>query len=364
MKSKMIVILVVVAVVVLMALGANTMWRGKPEKLSASGTLEARNIGVGSKVGGRITKVLANEGDRVEANQLLVTFDDAELSAKVTQARGRVAQAQATVDKMMHGSRPEEIAEAQAAVVMPDGSRGYRAEEVSQAKADLARTQAEVSNADKNFKRMKQLADEGVISRQLKDDAEERLRVAQAQVQTAQHAVSAAEGRLKAAAAVQKKTERGSRREDIDFARADLMRAQGELKEMEARWLEREVRSPTAAVIEVMDVRPGDLIPANAQVAKLLESDQLFVVVYVPQTQIGSIHLGQSAQVFVDGFPKQGFPAKVEQIRQQAEFIPRNVQTKEERVHQVIGVKLRVENKDNKLRAGVSAEVSFDSEAK
>jgi multidrug resistance efflux pump len=107
-----------------------------------------------------------------------------------------------------------------------------------------------------------------------------------------------------------------------------------------------------------MDIRPGDLLPANSTVAKLLETDQLFVVVYVPQSLIGRVHLGQDAEVRVDAFDKP-FHGKVEQIRQQAEFLPRNVQTKEEREHQVVGVKLRVENPESRLRAGINADVKF-----
>jgi multidrug resistance efflux pump len=111
--------------------------------------------------------------------------------------------------------------------------------------------------------------------------------------------------------------------------------------------------------VEVLDLRPGDLIPANSPVAKLLEADQLYVIVYVPQDQIGRIRIGQSAEVKVDAFPNQDFHAVVEQIRQQAEFLPRNVQTQEERQHQVVGVKLRVQNQEGKLRAGINADVKF-----
>jgi len=124
------------------------------------------------------------------------------------------------------------------------------------------------------------------------------------------------------------------------------------------------VRAPAAAVVETMDLRPGDLLPANSPVAQLLEADQLYLMVYVPETRIGGVAIGQSAQIRVDTFPGQVFRAHVEQIRQRSEFLPRNVQTKEERVHQVIGVKLRVENPENRLRAGVSADVQFPTEMK
>ena len=177
------------------------------------------------------------------------------------------------------------------------------------------------------------------------------------------NAVAAAEGRLTAARAIADKTQRGFRAEDIAAARADLILAEGQLKEAQARWAEREVRSPAAAVVETMDLRPGDLLAKNSPVAQLLEADQLYLMVYLPETKIGLITVGQEVQVRVDSFP-QVFKAHVEQIRQRSEYLPRNVQTKEERVHQVIGVKLRVENKDNRLRAGISADVTFAAETK
>ena len=358
MKRK-ILIIAVFAFTVVLPVGAYSWFHRGDTPLTASGTLEARNINVGSREGGRVTKVLASEGDRLEANQLLVTFDDAELAARMLQARGKLEQAQANLAKMLHGSRPEEIEEAQAAGRLAGGSNGYRAEETAQSQADLARAKADLGNAQINFDRTKQLADAGVYSRQSLDDAAARLDMARAHVESVQHAVNAAEGRLLAANAVQKRTERGFREEDIASARADVTLAQGELDEAEARYAEREVRVPTAVVVEAMDIRPGDLLPPNAPLAKVLEAGQLYVMVYVPQTEIGRVHIGDKAEVSVDSFPHRTFPARVEQIRQQAEFLPRNVQTREERVHEVMGVKLRVENSSNLLRAGVNADVKF-----
>lgn len=356
MKRKFLLIPLIAGAVALLV-GIHACFGKSDTSLTAAGTLEARNINVGSKVGGRVTKVFASEGDRLEANQLLVTFDGAELAAKLLQAQGKLEQAQANLAKMEHGSRPEEIAQAQATSRSSDGS-------LAQSRADLERAKADYVNAQVNYERTQKLADEGVFSRQNLDDAAARLDMARAQVESMEHAATAAEGRLHAADAAQRLTEVGFRKEDIASARADVTLAEGELKEAEAQYAEREVRTPTAVVVEAMDIRPGDLLPANAILAKLLEADQLYVVVYVPQTEIGRVHIADKAQVSVDSFPNKTFPARVEQIRQQAEFLPRNVQTKEERVHQVIGVKLRVDNTSNQLRAGVNADVKFLGEAR
>lgn len=356
MKKK---IAIIVAVLAVSGLTLGFAWKGhNGDHLAASGTLEARNISVGSKVGGRITRVLVREGDHVEPNQLLVIFDSAELEGQLVQAQGRVEAARANLTKMHRGSRPEEIAEANAA------SQGYREAELAQARADLERARADEANADRELKRTEVLTQAGAMSQQSLDNARDRARAAHALVSAQGNAVAAAEGRLNAAKAVADKMQRGFRSEDIAAARAELTLAEGQLKEAEARWAEREVRSPAAAVVETMDLRPGDLITANSPVAQLLESDQLYLMVYVPETRIGAVAVGQSAQIQVDTYPHESFKARVEQIRQQSEFLPRNVQTKEERVHQVIGVRLRVDNPDNRLRAGVSADVQFAGEAR
>ena len=91
----------------------------------------------------------------------------------------------------------------------------------------------------------------------------------------------------------------------------------------------------------------------------LLEQDQLYLRIYVPETRIGRVRAGQRAEVRVDSFPGRVFQADVEQINQKAEFLPRNVQTREERVHQVFGVKLRIRDPEGRLRAGMAADVKL-----
>jgi HlyD family secretion protein len=351
-------IIIGILALVVCGFSAAYAWMGRSaSSLTASGTLEARNISIGSKVGGRISRVLVREGDHVEVNQLLVVFESSELEGQLIQARGRLEGARANLAKMERGSRPEEIAEANAA------SNGYREAELAQAQAELERARTEETNAERELTRTQILTEGGAMSRQSLDNARDRARSAHALVNSQSNAVLAAEGRLNASKAVSERTRRGFRSEDIAAARAELTLAEGQLKEAEARWAEREVRSPAVAVVETMDLRPGDLLAANSPVAQLLEANELYLMVYVPETQIGAVQVGKTAQIRVDTFPGRVFQARIEQIRQQSEFLPRNVQTKEERVHQVIGVKLRVDNTSNQLRAGVSADVQFTQEA-
>src|SRR5262245_40559243 len=189
-------IAIVFAVLLVGGISMGFAWRSRSSNaLVASGTLEARNISVGSKVGGRVSNVLAHEGDRVAPNQLLVTFDSVELEAGLLQAQGRVEAARANLSKMLRGSRPEEIAEARAA------SDGFRDAELAQARADLERSKADQANAERELGRMEQLAASGVVAQQALDNARDRYRAERAQVSSLESAVTAAEGRLSAARA-------------------------------------------------------------------------------------------------------------------------------------------------------------------
>ncbi len=355
---KRVLITGTILTVVAVSTGAYSFFKGKPSELSAGGTLEARNVNVGSKAGGRVRAVFVSEGDSVDAGQILVTLEDTEFWARLVQARGRVEEARENLAKLRRGSRPEEIEEARAAA--GDAQEpGYRMYEVERAMADLQKARADSRDAERTLERDRRLAEDGVISQQQLDDTRARKEMAQAQVASMQGTLSATQARVNEALATQRKLERGSRPEDIGAARAALTAAEGLLQEQEAMWEERQVKAPAAAHVEVLDVRPGDLVLPYTTVAKLLEADQLYVVVYVPETEIGKVQVGQVAAVAVDGFPNQNFRGYVEQIRQKAEFLPRNVETFEEREHEVIGVKLRVHNQDNKLRVGIHANVRF-----
>lgn len=328
-----------------------------PEALEAHGTLEARNIEVGSKVGGRVMTLGTHEGEQVSAGQVLVTLDDDQLAPAVALAEAELAAARAELAKREHGSRVEDIAEARAAA--DDRRGGFRADEIAQARADQARLRADATNAERRLARSRDLLARGMIAQQAHDDAQTAADSAHAALRAADHALAAAEGRFQAARAVTDRTVSGYRVEDIDAARAAVAQAEAQLALARSRLAETVVRAPSTATVEVFDLRPGDLLAPNAPVARLLESGELYVIVYVPEPRIGEVQLGQRVEIRVDAFPARVFPGRVEQIRQRAEFLPRNVQTRDERVHQVIGVKVRVEEGRQELRAGTAAVVSF-----
>jgi len=354
MNAKRLAILVVVVAIAAAAAVLYGGWFHRDSSLQGSGTVEARNIRVGSKIGGRIDKVLVREGDSVEPGQVLITFDDKELLASLAQSR-------AAAEKSKRGYRPEEIAETRAAALQAKADfdlkkNGYRKEDIDSARAELDRAAADETRTRLDFQRYDALAQKDLVSKQQRDTAEANWKMALAQKQNAQHKleelqkgyrpeeIAAAEARYHQTQATLEKFERGNRKEDVEAAKAAFALE-------EARYRER----------QVLDVRPGDLIAPNTPIATLLERDQIYVRIYIPETQIGHLQLGEKAEIHVDSFPNQVFNGVVDQINQQADFLPRNVQTREERVHQVFGVKVRIDDASHRVRAGMAADVKFNA---
>jgi multidrug resistance efflux pump len=360
--NRKIIIPIVVALVIIVATAYSMGYLHKDSALQGSGTVEARNIRVGSKIGGRIDKINVREGDTVTPGQVLLTFDDKELAASL-------AQSKANAEKAQRGYRPEEIAEVRAAAAQAKAEyeqriNGYRREDIAAAQADLDRALADANRAKIDAQRYDALSEKDLVSKQQRDSADAAAKMADALVANARHKldelqrgyrpeeIAAAEARYRQTQATLEKYEKGNRYEDVEAAKAAL-----ELDE--ARFRERQVLAPSAAVVEVLDVRPGDLIAPNTPVATLLESDQIYVRIYIPETELGRVHVGQKAEIRVDPFPGTVFNGVVEQINQQAEFLPRNVQTREERVHQVFGVKVRIDDPSHRVLAGMAADVKL-----
>jgi HlyD family secretion protein len=145
----------------------------------------------------------------------------------------------------------------------------------------------------------------------------------------------------------------------LEAAKMRIVQARAQLADIDAQLAEMRVTAPAESVLEVLSVKVGDVLPANREVATLLLSNHLWVRVYVPEPWLGLIKVGDPVQVRVDSFPNQDFPGTVEQINRQAEFTPRNVQTVEDRIRQVFGVKIRLPNNDDRLRAGMAADAYF-----
>jgi HlyD family secretion protein len=360
--------------VILLALWIVHTVRARYARAEYSGTVETREIAIGSKVGGRVTGVFAEEGQTVKAGTVLVRFECDQLQAQRAEAAAAITEAQANLDRMLRGNRPEEIAQAQAAAetakaAFEEARNGARPQELEQAQADYAAAKADATNAAGYYDRMAKLAATDTISRQQFDDARDRRdaaaqraeaarqRLALLQAGTRAEDLRAAQHRYQQAEAASILAVKGSRREDIEASRGRLAAAQAQAAGLDAQLKECVLAAPADAAVEVVSVRPGDLVSAGRIVVSLLEPSQLWVRIYIPETELARIRIGQTAEVRVDSYPGRAFTGRVQQIASQAEFLPRNVQTREDREHQVFGVKVQVDNPQAALKSGMAASV-------
>jgi multidrug resistance efflux pump len=369
--------------VFLILLGMAAAWkylsgRAPTDKIVLSGAIEADEIHIGSKVGGRIEAVLVKEGQEVKQGDAIIRFERYDLDAKHADAVAALSQAEANLDKNLQWSRPEEIAaaraKAEAARMNYELARnGPRNQEIDAARAELAAAEADYTVTKITVERVARLVSDGVQSRQEYDNAKSAFDRSAAQrdaarqkldlllAGTRQEEIDRAERLFKEAAANRALVERGARKEDIEAARAQVERARATLQQIETQLAELEVKAPADAIVEVLQLRPGDLIGPGSPVATLVEVDRLWVRVYVPEPQLGYARaaMGKDISVTVDTFGNEVFHGRIEEIASRGEFTPRNVQTRDERDHQVFGLRVRLDNSAQKLSAGMAADVSI-----
>lgn len=295
------------------------------QRLTLSGLVEVQEVRLGSKVGGRVAEVLVREGDIAEPGQVLIRFAVPELEAQYRQQEGRVAAMEATLLKARNGPRPEEIQQMRS--------------ELQNQQAELKWTQDELNRAERLFYQEKAITE--------------------ANWQSAKTARDRAQSRLDATRALLDILEEGTREEDKALAEANVVEAKGRLDELRTLLKEAEVVAPERERIEVVSVRKGDLIPPNTPVIRVLRADDLWVKVYVPETELGKVRMNQKVSVTCDAYPNRPLSGIVFHIAHEAEFTPRNVQSQEERRYQVFGVKVRVDDPDGIFKAGMSASVTF-----
>lgn len=327
-----------VLLLLILTIGCSLFGIGDDENLILNGTIEADDILVGSKIGGRVMEVLVKEGDIVKKDDVMIRLDDAELIARRDQTLATIKQAE------------ERLKEREAYLQLL--LSGNREQEIERAKADWESVEAKLDLAIKDEERYKELYEKGVVSRQQRDNAVNQVMVLRKESTSAKETYDLMKS--------------GFREEEIAQAQANLTQAKAGLKqsistlsEIDTQLKEMTIQAPRDAVVEVCDLFPGDLLSANQAAITLIVPRSLWIRVYVPENYLGYIKENAEVEVRVDSFPGETFHGYVEQINRKAEFTPRNIQSVEERINLVFGVKVRLDNSSGKLRAGMSADVTF-----
>ncbi|MFZ5875649.1 MAG: HlyD family secretion protein [Nitrospirota bacterium] len=291
--------------------------------LIASGTVEATDAQLGFQVAGRVSDIAAREGDPVNAGDELAHLDRTEMDARRRQAAAEVAAARAMLREL---------------------ERGFRREEVEQGRAALAAATERLNDARRDLDRIERLREGGAASQESLDKARTAVDVAASQQRQAQEQVRILES--------------GPRSETIEARRAQLAQADAAAATIDATLANMTVRAPFAGIVTVRHREPGEIVSAGAPILTVMNPDDRWVKIYVPEIRIGAVRIGQAATITTDTFPDKPYRGAVVFVASEAEFTPKTVQTAEERVKLVYAVKVRItDDPTHDLKPGMPADV-------
>ena len=349
---------------------------GPKGSIVISGIVEADDIHVGSKIGGRVLKVVAREGQTVKSGEVLVLLEPRELDASLAEAQAAMRQVQAKLALLTAGYREEEIEQAEAAMKQSQAElsqlvAGPRQQEIDQARADWLAAKAQAENSRKLQRRMEDLSKRDLIAKQDFDDAQARAEESEQKMKSARERydlvlagtraeeIERARQRVAETEAKLRQLKRGFRKEEVAQAKSEVEAARARVELMRTQLDETVIKAPVDAVVEVLDLEPGDMVGAGKPMATLLRTNSLWVRAYLPEAKLGFVKTGAKVRVRVDSFPNRDFTGIVRRVSRQAEFTPRNVQTWEERVLQVFQTEVVIDDPDHVLRPGMNADVTI-----
>jgi len=326
--SRLRVLIVLAAAVALAATGWY-VWRQRsaPDLVAPfwlSGNVDVHEVELAFRVTGRISDVKAQEGDRADVGAVVAQLDRVPFEDDVAAAAADVAQAQAQFDKT---------------------KRGFRVEEIEQARAAVLQREADLINARVTLERLQNLAPQGMATHQQVDDAEARVRGSEAQ--------------LAGAHAQLNLVLRGSRIEDIEAQQATLASAQARLAKARTALADTTLIAPSRGIISVRAREVGAIVQAGQTVYTLVLNEPVWIRAYVPQPRLGRIKPGMSVKVQIDSMPGKQYDGTVGFISPDAEFTPKTVQTEQVRDDLVYRIRIIANDPDNVFRQGMPVTVNI-----
>jgi HlyD family secretion protein len=320
-------------VLVLAAIAAGFAWMSKgaekpQDRLALYGNVDLRQVELSFNNSERIAEVLVQEGDKVTRGQVLARLDTSRLKPQVASAQAETDAQQAVVEKLHHGSRPEEIA---------------------QARANVASAMADRVNAEQQWRRQAALAELTTGRASSQQDLE-----------IAKAAFDSAQARLVFAEKALELSMLGPRKEDIAQAEAQLRADQARLELLHRQLADSELVAPSNAVVRSRLLEPGEMVSPQRPVFNLAIVDPKWVRAYVAEPDLGKIHSGMKASVSADSFPGRIFSGWVGFISSVAEFTPKAVETEELRSSLVYEIRVFVNDPQDQMRLGMPATVVLE----
>lgn len=348
-----------------------------PGILEASGRVEGDQVAVGAKVGGRIIRLPIQEGQTLPAGEVIAELSSEQAKAQLEQAehdvhaaREEVGQAHSRIAVLEQEIKTRETA-VQLAEKESRARIGEAESAVEAARARLPRAQAERQRTERDFDRSRQLLAKGLIANQEADHARAAFQSAKAEEDVAKKQIAQAEESLKLArtttlAVELRKRELAQAKERLREAGAAFEAAKARVQTLEARVAQAladvkdmRVLAPFNGTVLQKLVQEGQVVAQGSPLVTFVDMSKLYVKVYIPEMEIAKVRLGNPARVYVDAFPKKYFEAAVSEVSQQAEFTPRDIHMKDERVKLVFAVKLALKNPQGFLKPGMPADAKI-----
>ncbi|MGK7908965.1 MAG: HlyD family secretion protein [Synechococcus sp.] len=359
--------------------------------LPVSGRIEGYETDVSAKVGGRIGFVAVREGDAVKQGELLVRLDDEEAQAQLRGSMARLTAAKqqerrSQLNLAVIESQIEEVqlivrqsqGDAEGRILQAEGQLAAAEAELVEANAQVEAAQADLKLAKADRERLAQLLKEGAIPQQQFDQVQARLETEKAALQAreaiviaARQQVDAARGALGQArtsalnpdirtaqlAALQTQLLRAEA--EVEAARADVVNARAAREEIEARLDFLHVVSPIDGVTLARMVEPAEVVGVGTALLSLVNLDTVYMRGYIPEGDIGRVRVGQAARVFLDSAPDRPLSARVIAIDPEASFTPENIYFRDDRVNQVFGLRIGIDNPEGFAKPGMPADAEI-----
>lgn len=356
--------------------------------IACTGTIEMTSVTVAVKAGGTVQRVLVEEGQAVKAGLLLAELDHDDLDAQLASAEAALEAAQVRVRQSRTNyqlAREQSAAQTQQAEAGVETASqrlrltetGARRQELEMAQTAVDQARIQLDLARKNRARQQALFDEQLIAQAQLDQAVSQEELAEAQYQSAVSRLSlvqagAREEEIAIAASQDRQASAGLslarsgektvnlRLDEIALAEAQVRQAAAAVDLLRVLLAQRRILAPVDGLIASQLVQAGETIVPGAGLFSLLDVNRPWLKVFLPLTQVERVKVGERVRITLDAFPHKVFLGKVVQIATEAEFTPRNFQTKEERVKQVFAVKIAVSNQDGLLKAGMPADAVIE----
>lgn len=345
-----------------------------PNQVHVSGRIEGDEAMIASKVPGRISVAAVREGDQVAEADELIRIASTQILARRDQGAALAAASQRQLERariqlpmLEDRVRQWKLREEQAAIEAA-GLAAQAQGQLAAARAQLARAESELTQAKADSERLTALAAKEAIPAQMAEQQRTKQEGLAAVVQAAKEQVAAAEGALEMSRAASSNpeilaAERITTEHQIREARSAIQAATSEVEAAAALAAQAEadaedlvIRAPFDGVVVTRAAEPGQVVAPGQTLLTMVDPKALYLRAFVPEGLIHRVRVGQSAQVFLDAAPDQALDAVVMRIDPQAMFTPENTYFRDDRVRQVVGVKLLLKDDSGAAKLGMSAE--------